>query len=424
MAYLRQTFWPSGLGVLYPHPLDALPLSHGIAAGLLLVGVTLVVLFHGRRRPYLLVGWFWYLGTLVPVIGLLQVGPQARADRYTYVPLIGIFIALSWGAVAWLGGRRIGRVVLSVVTAALLVACMAATWSQLKYWRNSITLWDRALALSPHHLGLHWHVAKVCLREGDTDQAIARAEVIRRELMPNDPGIYRFLATALARQGKGDEAVANLSQALKLEPDSAGIHKEIAGILLSQWRIPAAYEHYAAVARLQPNSAEGQHFQGLALQREGKIDAAVRCFEEAIRLDPRGVLHHVDLALALEDKGDSLGADQHYRLAYQMNTGWPEYYNRVARILATHPDASRRDGKEAIRRARVACTVTNHRYPAFMETLAAAYAEAGLFKQAIATAERGRDLAIEVGDPNLAERFDSALRLYKNGQPSRGVPES
>ncbi len=418
VAYLRQMFWPSDLAVLYPHPMEQQSVALGVAAGVLLTGITLAALYWRRRRPYFLVGWLWYLGTLVPVIGLLQVGTQARADRYTYVPLIGIFVALSWGAADWLGRRRYARFALPAITAALLVACTALTWSQVRFWRNSTTLWDRALQISGDDPRLRWQLAYTSLRQGDMDVALAHAEALCKQ-QPDNPESHRFLATVLAEKGHLDEAVASLTRALALQPDSAASHRELAGILRSQGKIPAADAHYAVVARLEPQSVEGQHYQGILLQRAGKLDDAVRCFAEAVRLDPGGVLHHVDLALALEDQGNLPAAAAAYRRALEINSGWPKYCDRLARILAMHADPSRRDAREAIRLARASCSITDRRYPPFLETLAAAYAEAGLFKQAIATADHGRELAQQAGDQVLVERLDSALRLYSNAQPLR-----
>jgi tetratricopeptide (TPR) repeat protein len=420
IAYLRQMVWPSKLTILYLHPGEKVSLVYALAAGTLLVGVTLAAACWWRSRPYLLLGWAWYLGTLVPVVGLLQVGQQARADRYTYIPLIGVFLASCWGAAQWMGDQRAGRLVLTAGTGALLVACIAVTRSQLKYWSNSTTLWDRALQVSGDDPHMHAVAVAQCLHCGELDDALRRA---RRfcELYPNNWRSHQFLGFALARLGKPDEARQSLERGLALEPDAIGMHRELASILWAQERIPAAFEQYAAIARLQPESAEGQHYRGIELQRLGKIDEAVYCLEEAVRLAPAGVLHHVDLALALEDKGDTTAAIGAYRDAIAINSRWPEYYDRLARILATHPDGSRRDGKEAIRRARAACSgvrwLTGQQYPPFLETLASAYAEAGSFEKAIETAQQARKLT---GDRALLDRLSAALTCYEKGLPWRG----
>jgi tetratricopeptide (TPR) repeat protein len=457
VAYLRQMVWPNDLAILYLHPMENMSFIGALAAGALLACVTLTAVCWRRSKPYFLLGWLWYLGTLVPVIGLLQVGQQARADRYTYIPLIGIFLALCWGASVWLGVRRAGRLTLAATAMALLVACIVVTWSQLKYWRNSTTLWDRALQVSADDPHMHAVAVAQCLHEGELDDALKRAQTfctlypdswrshyflgialsrlgrldearqsleLGLVLEPNAVAVHKELARVLLQLGKLDEARRSLERGLALEPESVAMHKELAGIFWAQERIPAAYEHYAAVARLQPHSAEGQNYRGIMLQRQGKIEEAIHCFEEAVRLAPRGVLHHVDLALALEDKGETAAAISVYRDALDIDPRWPDYCDRLARILATDPDASRRDGKEAIRRARAACSgywcVRGREYPPFLTTLASAYAEASQFDQAVKTAEHARELAMKAGDRGLADRLTAALQRYNNGQPCRG----
>jgi tetratricopeptide (TPR) repeat protein len=423
VAYLRQMCWPNDLAAFYLHPYfrlspgEGLPAAEWVPAGLLLAAVTLLALLW-RQRRYLLVGWLWYLGTLVPVLGLVQVGLQARADRYTYIPLIGIFIALSWAAWESLGKRRSGRVALAVATIALLVACTTITRAQVPYWRSSATLCDRALRVSGDDRHVHAFASSLFLGLGETDAAIERAEAFRR-LRPDDRRSHALLATALVRKGRLDDAVKALEEALALHPDDADFHKQLAEILWTQGKIPAALTHLAAVARLQPYSELGLNYQGIVLHHQDKVAEAVDKFEKAVRLAPQAAMHHVNLALALEDCGHKVAAGYEYRRALDLNPDWPADCNRLARTLATHPDRSRRQGKEAIRRARAACSVTNYCHPPFLETLAAAYAEAGLFEQAIETANRARMLAGEAGDKVLAERLDTALKLYKAGKPSR-----
>jgi Flp pilus assembly protein TadD len=416
--YLRQMFWPSDLAVLYLHPGTSLSLLQGLTAALVLAGVTLVALLERHRRPYLLVGWLWYLGTLVPVIGVLQVGLQARADRYTYVPLIGIFIALVWGPAEWLGTWRFGRVVFAGGMAALLIACTVVTGSQLKHWQDSTRLWDRALHVSGDDPRLHIIVAEVYLRDGEPDRAIHHAEEARSR-QPDNWESHRVLAVALSRQGKIDEAVQSMRRAVALRPDSVDARNQMARLLWLQGNIPAAYEELAVVAQLRPDTREGQNYLGRDLERKGKLDEAIRCFQEAVRLAPDSPLYRIDLAYALEQQGNILAASEEYREALRLHPAWPEEINRLARILATHPDRLRRDGTEAIRRARQVCFVTENAYAPYLETLAAAYAEAGLFEQAASTAGLATALAEKVGNQSLAKRLSAAVQRYQNKQPSR-----
>ncbi len=352
VGYLGQMFWPSDLAILYLHPGTTISTAQGLAAGLLLAGITLVAVLWRRRRPYLLVGWLWYLGTLVPVIGLLQVGQQARADRYTYVPLIGIFIVLSWGAADWLGRRRFGRVALSAATAALLLSCTMATWCQVQHWRNSTTLWDRAVQVSRNNPRLYSIAAEVFLQSRDKTeaiQAIRHAEELCR-LTPDDWEAHRLLALALQRAGRIDEAVERMAEAVKREPNNVEVRRQMARFYWEQQNIPAAYRELAEVARLEPECADAQHYLGTVLQQKGKLVEAVRCFQRAVQLAPGSPLYRCDLGFALEEVGNSYGARLQYKEAFASVPDWPAQHNQLARILATHSDALRRDGPEAIRR--------------------------------------------------------------------------
>jgi tetratricopeptide (TPR) repeat protein len=418
VAYLRQMVWPTDLAVLYVHPGTNVSVVEGLAAGLFLAVVTLLALFWRRRRPYVLVGWLWYLGTLVPVIGLLQVGQQAHADRYTYIPLVGIFMALSWGAVEWLAGRRFGRIVLCTATAVLLMGCTVGTWFQVQFWRTSTTLWDRAAQVSGDNPVLHKVAAKVFDQSGEHFGTIHHGKVLCR-LTPKDWEAHQLLALGLNGEQKYDEAVASMAEAVKLEPENLEVRRQMARFFWAQQNIPAAYKELAVVARLKPDCADAQHYLGTVLQQQGKLYEAIRCFREAVRLAPGSPLYHCDLAYALEESGNSFAARGQYQEALNIYPNWPADNDRLARVQATHRDAQRRDGKEAVRRAREACFVSRYQHPPFLDTLAAAYAEAGRFKDAIETARSAKKLAEEKGDNDLAEQLTAALHDYERGKPLR-----
>jgi tetratricopeptide (TPR) repeat protein len=420
VTYLGQTFWPSDLSVLYLHSGVKLPLELAVASGLLLLGITLLALHWRRRRPYFAMGWFWYLGTLVPAIGLFrQVGLQAHADRYTYIPLIGIFIVLSWGAEEFFRRLRHGRWSLSAITGILLIACATVTGTQLRYWRNSTTLWNRALQVSGDDSRLHFIVAKLHLNYGETDLAILHAKIGLQQ-NPDDFDSYSLLAVILKECQKLDDATEVIAQAVAKWPDLVEARKEMAAALWRQDRIPAAYAQLAVVARLQPDSAEGQNYSGRMLQLKGDVNGAAGCFWEAVRLAPKRWDYRCDLAYVLDEKGDHFDAVLQYNAAFEIDPTWPAQSDRLARILATHSDPKRRDGAEAVRRSRQVCKVTQYQNATFLETLAAAYAETGLFQQAVETAARALNLiGVTGGEKGLSERLNLALQGYRNGQPLR-----
>lgn len=413
VAYLRQMCWPSDLAVLYLHPRESIPPERWALAGVILTVVMLLSLGFRHRLPYLIVGWLWYLGTLVPAIGIVQVGQQARADRYTYIPLIGVFIALSWLATDFLGRKKIGRLVAAGLAATLIIACVLTTRTQLRYWHNNVTLWDRAIQVSGDHPQMYTLVIGTCLDFRELDSALVRAQTFNK-LHPDDWRSHHLLGVVMEGMERPQEALECFDRALAIQPDSTDTHTHAAGILWGQGKISEAFTHLAVVARLQPDSTEGLYHRGIVLHQSGQYAEAVRCFSEVTRRDPNGVLRHVSLALALQDEGRDF-PDHEYRRAFEINPTWPEYCDRLAWTLATHPDTSRRHGPEALRMARAACTVSNDGYPPFLETLAAAYAETGAFQKAIETANRARGLAAEAKDNKRTDRLDAALRHYRKG---------
>jgi tetratricopeptide (TPR) repeat protein len=418
VSYLWQMIWPSGLAAVYLHPMEKLSWPQGIAAGLLLIGITVLAVRWRTSRPYFLVGWLWYLGTLVPVIGLLQVGMHARADRFTYIPLIGVFIVLAWGGAQWLTRRPQIRPALLGAVAGALAVCIFVTAVQLRYWRNSTTLWNRVIQVSGEDPHTIMYVAFRHLAEGDTDKAILHAQWASR-LQPENWHIHGFLANAFTQAGQPAEAMICLERALALEPNSIDLQRRMATTLWSLGRIPAAYKFYATVAKAEPDSADGQFYLGVKLHRQRKWADAVRCLKKAVELAPDRVLYHCDLALALEDQGDAAAAAAAYQAASGVDPDWPVQCERLAWLLATHPDANLRDGAEAVCRARQACAATKSPRAPCLEMLAAAYAEAGQFPRAVAVAEHARRLALAAAETGLMRRVDAALGGYRQRQPFR-----
>jgi tetratricopeptide (TPR) repeat protein len=207
VTYLGQLLWPARLAAYYPHPGLTITAARVLGSGLLLLGITALVLGPGRRWPYLAVGWLWYLGTLVPVIGLVQVGGQALGDRYTYVPLIGLFLALTWGlsdlAAAW----HLPRLVLVGITAGFLCVCAAFTWTQLGYWRGDQLLWEHAIEVTDNNARAHSNLGTVLRSRGRTGEALAQFRAAA-DLSPESANIQGNLASVLQELGRWEKAEA------------------------------------------------------------------------------------------------------------------------------------------------------------------------------------------------------------------------
>jgi protein O-mannosyl-transferase len=400
VRYLGKTLVPVDLAVIYPHP-GTWGLAPTFASVVLLCAVSLGVLIFLRSRSYLVVGWWWFLGTLVPVIGLVQAGSQAMADRFTYLPQIGLLIALVWGVADLTGGFPRRRTVLTAAAGLALVACAWVSLAQLRHWQNSITLFAHAVSVTRDNAIAHYNLGQAL-----SVQAQALAE---RNRMAD--------ATALWRA-----SLPHYEEALRVRPSYAGALNNL-GLTLATLGDPAgATNHYAAALRLEPKN-EAAHFNfALALSTLGQWDAAIEHFQTVIALSPGQALARLHLALALTALARHREAIREYREVLHLNPDEPEVLNNLAWILASHPSAELRDGTEAVKLAARACELTARKEPVYLGTLAAAHAEAGQFEKALEAAQQARDLALSLGQTNLAQRNEQFLKLYQDRQPARMGP--
>ncbi len=261
---LGSTFWPAKLAIFYQHPNaryfapqhDALhPASDqwpawqiGLAA-LLLVLISLGALLRLKRQPWFATGWFWYLGTLVPVIGIVQVGAQAMADRYTYIPLIGIFLCLVWGAAEFLAGRRSGPTVLAVAGALAVLACALATHRQVKYWRDDLTVFEHALAVTAKNATAHYQVGTDLQHLGKYDLAMGHFQQAL-EADPTFTDAYFGQAYILEQLGKPEEALEKCQAALRVRPSLEWAHNRLSALLWKLGRREEAMRQWAEALRL------------------------------------------------------------------------------------------------------------------------------------------------------------------------------
>jgi Flp pilus assembly protein TadD len=296
VAYLGKAVWPSRLSVFYPHPGGHLSFLVVGGCAALIVVITVVAIAARRSHPYVIFGWLWYLVTLAPVIGLVQVGTQGMADRYTYVPLVGPFVALSWGVGDLLRGRR---TVLAVFWSAAAIALGVRAHQQTAYWRDSVTLFEHALSVTKDNAVAHSNLGKAYLERGELDRAMAHGlEVVRIEPTVGD-GHFN-LGVILEKAGKPEEAAAAYRKAIRFAPQQPSAHLNLGIVLAGQGQMEEAEEQLRQAVRLQPDSSSARNNLGALLARRGAVDEAIEQFAEAARLDPANEAIRDNLKRALE----------------------------------------------------------------------------------------------------------------------------
>jgi tetratricopeptide (TPR) repeat protein len=519
--YLHKTFWPERLAVPYPHP-GIWPWETVVFSIALVFCVGIITLRLAPKAPFLVTGWFWFLGMLVPAIGLIQVGMQSMADRYTYLPLIGVFIMLAWGWGAAFEHWRLPKPAMGSLAVLVLAACTARTMDQLPYWKNSGTLFRHAIEVTEHNHTAYYNLGEYCsendrldeaidnylkaiqirpdyynalgnlgvllAKRGELDEAIARIrESIRYK--PDNTNYYN-LGNVLVAQHKLDEAVSAFTETLRLKPDYPEAHNNLANVLLEQGHLDAAIEHfnkafefdpdyaeahfnlanvlarqgkssdaigqYQKAIKIKPGYADAHYNLGVVLARQGRLDEAVKQYRKTIGMRPDDVNAHGNLAKvlaaqgkfdeavkeyqrtvelapdsaqahfgfgqALQSQGDIKAAMAEYRRTMELNSKHLPAHLSLAWLLATSPEAALRDGNQAVELAREAERLGGGESPQLLDTLAAAYAEAERYPEAVETAKRAQNLTATQNNQPLAEAIQNRLKLYEAGFPYHEKP--
>ena len=518
VRYVEQTFWPAHLAVFYPYEGPA-PAWLVLGAGVALLAVTAATI-RARRCPWLAVGWLWFVGTLVPVIGLVQVGTQAMADRYLYIPSIGLFIVAAFGLSELAARFRFGTMALAMLAGLTLAGCLLATRRQVLYWGDSETLLRHALTvtrgnyvaynnlgtvledqglleqalscyveslrLKPDQVEAQINLGRVLMSQGRLDEAERRFRQVlqnnpksysayynlgnllfrrgqtqaaitacRQALALNEdfPAAHNNLGCLLAAQGKHAEAIAHFQQSLHLRPDDPETLNNLGSVLTDQGRTAEALPPLTKAIQLKPGYAEAHYNLANAYAALKKPPEALAQYQTALRLNPGHDLAHYKLGNLLLGEGKADAAAEQYRAALAANTNlaeahyqlatlrlprkeaeeairqlqealslkpdWLEPLNNLAWLLATHPEAKYRNGPEAVRLAAHAVELTRNSDAEALDTLAAAYAEAGRFGEAVVTGEKAAELARKGSQEKAAASVADRSNLYRSGRPYR-----
>lgn len=366
-SYLEKLAWPANLSVFYPYP--RMQIGEFIWSALTPVVLTVLFVRKARTCPYLLIGWLWFVVMLIPVIGLVQVGGQSIADRYTYLPAIGLFVSIVW-FVAEMGLRSVvGRVCGIGASVVLLMGCIFDARVQLSYWQDDITLFQHAVDIT-HGSYCYFSLGNAYLNAGNFEKA-AENYGIALNLNSNFPKARYMYGYASLSANKYPEAEAQFRQLLEADPNNPFVRKMLGDALTGEKRFIEAYQEYESALRFKPADSVIQ-------------DALQKCrYLEALERQPESA----------------------------------ELLNDLAWLLAASPNKPTRDGTQAVVYGEKACELTHFKMPVMIGTLAAAYAEAGQFDKAIATAEKACAVASEAGQAELLKRNTELLELYRQHKP-------
>jgi tetratricopeptide (TPR) repeat protein len=330
--YLGKTFWPSPLAVLYPHPIHW---NAGLVVFslLLVIGFSVTAVWFGRKHPYVTVGWYWFVGTLVPVIGLVQVGIQSMADRYTYLPLIGVFMAVVWG---FDEARVKGRLPESLVIFLAGMALLAGAWvtrSQLSYWRDSETLFRHTLAVTENNY-LAYNNLGTCLSEkGQLAEAMDCFQKSLR-IKPDNADALCNMGNAMTRSGHWNEAVDYYHRALKIAPDQADVLSNLGMVLVNQKQYAEAMANCEKAVQVNPDSPSAHNNLATVLFIERRFDEAARHYREALRLQPDNPQIYSNLGDTLLQQGQTAEAVEYYQAALRLKPDDPKIKARLQSLGA------------------------------------------------------------------------------------------
>jgi len=331
-GYIIKTVWPQNLAVFYPHTLGISSLWYVFLAVFAIAGVSFFSIRSFKQHPYVAVGWFWYLGTLIPVIGLIQVGAQSMADRYTYIPLTGLFIIVAWAIPDLLKKWHLNKIIIAVFAIILISAFSMRSYFQIGHWKNSAAVFENAIKITNYNWLACNNLGLALMCNGKAEEAVfyfKKALQIRPDFLKT----LDNLGVALFQLGKLEEALSYYSKALEIDPEHAQIHKHTAMILATQGKLEKALHHYTKALLIDPELADAHYELANVLATQGKLEKAKFQYKEAIKNDPKHSNAHYNLGCILLKRKEYKEALANFAQVIKINPDYKQAYNHIGIIL-------------------------------------------------------------------------------------------
>ena len=333
VKYIEKMFWPSRLTMFYPHPGQNISVLYVIISAVILLAVTILILRFAQNHRYLVTGWFWYLGTLVPVSGLIQVGSHAMADRYSYVTLTGLFIIIAWGLPDLLGNRPHRKIVLWVSSLAVLSILAVCAHIQQRYWKDAITIYQHALKVTDDNYIIHFFIADDLFEDGRVNEAIwHNIEALR--LNPDCADALNGLGVIYYKTGKVDEAIGYYKRALEIDRRNVEVYSNYGMALAAKGKFDEAVSLYNRALQITPDSVNIRLNLGVALTGSGRLEEAVKEYEKILLIQPQNAVAHNDFGAVFFRQGNFDQAIVHFNQAVRINPQYTDAKNNLSVVLA------------------------------------------------------------------------------------------
>jgi tetratricopeptide (TPR) repeat protein len=416
IRYIGKTIWPRRLAVIYPHYYGGL--SNGITAvcTILLILLTVLCIYVFRRKRYAAAGWLWYIATLVPVIGIVQVGSQAIADRYMYIPMVGLLIIIAWTGKELTGENRSRQIAAAVLAAIVLCVSVILTRTQVGYWKNNLALFGHAVKVTENNHLAETNYGQALYKAGNISEGMMHLYKAIR-INPNFSAGRDTLGNVLIEEDKINEAIAYFEESIRRDNKWKPGYINLGAALSKQGKYDEAIKCINKALELDPQYENARSKIGIVLLLSGKPKEAITNLNEGLKTSTDRMEIYVNLAIAYNQLGDNKQSMQYCEKALKLKSDNSETLNNLAWLLATGRDVSGENIKKAINLAENACELTNYNKADLIDTLAVTYAAAGRFEEAITTARIALNIAKTSGKNDLAGEIEERLKLYEAGQP-------